>query len=489
MRKKKIWAKVLALSLCAILAFPVSAFAAGTEGEDVSETQMEEQVKGEEDVLPTIGKATLKIGEFGPETVQLPITSGSGKYKASTVEFRLESMPGVEPLVYETTLNEEQSVYDVYAVILFDRSVSSGKAGTYDMRVIFKDENGETVHEDTDSVKFLVEEDWSCVDYEGGPEFTRAWDGSSDVVFPFDPGSGIAKAGKLWEDEPSEGLGPYDEMLGNKYVMRYGTDFEVDMENGKYIIKGSFLKRIAEEDKSFGEREWYSVTDFFQTRAGYGMEIFYFCLSYDRNATEPEADTKPIEVTLPKDNTIVSAEKMTQLVEQNKEKDVVIHTPNGVDFTFAKGTMKQVDGKESYDFGSTIITDWKESKVSGVSEDEFAFRINYDYLGTLPGKAKISIPLGADSKWVGKTLYYARTESGKIVEQISKSLVDANGVYSIEQEHCSDYVATTKDMSVKQESVKSPKTGDIANTGLYLAIVFASGVLVLGALETKKRMR
>lgn len=283
--------------------------------------------------------------------------------------------------------------------------------------------------------------------------------------------------------------GTYDEMLGNKYVMRYGTDYEIDMENGKYIIKGSFLKRIAEEDKSFGEQDWYSVTDFFQTRAGYGMEFFYFCLSYDRNATQPGENTRPIEVTLPKDNTTVSAEQMTRLVEQNKEKDVVIHTPNGVDFTFAKGTMKQVDGKESYDFGSTIITDWKESKVSGVSEDEFAFRINYNYSGTLPGKAKISIPLGADSKWTGKTLYYARTESGKIVEQISKNVVDADGVYRIEQEHCSDYVAATKDMSVKQESVKSPKTGDVANTGLYLAIVFASGVLALGALERKKRLR
>ena len=46
--------------------------------------------------------------------------------------------------------------------------------------------------------------------------------------------------------------------------------------------------------------------------------------------------------------------KVDILLKENESKDVVIKSNNNVTFTFEKGTMKGVEGKENYDF-STII--------------------------------------------------------------------------------------------------------------------------------------
>ena len=40
------------------------------------------------------------------------------------------------------------------------------------------------------------------------------------------------------------------------------------------------------------------------------------------------------------------------LLKENESKDVVIKSNNNVTFTFEKGTMKGVEGKENYDFSN-----------------------------------------------------------------------------------------------------------------------------------------
>ena len=162
-------------------------------------------------------------------------------------------------------------------------------------------------------------------------------------------------------------------------------------------------------------------------------------------------------------------------------------------FRFAKGTMKLVEGKDSYDFGTTLIFDRADSGLDGIADDEFVFRINFNYSGVLPGKASISISLGADSEWIGKTLYYSGIENGESTEPISQGVVDENGVYTVEQDHCSDYVATTKDMTVKDTAAKntiekqavertaSPKTGDPAEIFIMLVAMLVAGTAALCA--------
>lgn len=559
MRSKKIWTKVLAAALCALLVFPASVFAeesgeggqpdvqteeqTGNEITQTLETEVEttesdtqeekltekeessasttetaettetetpaEELPGdgtesaEEDVLPTIGDTIVMMNI--DEEYYAPITAGSGKYKASTVKMEMvEPHTGLAITGSERTITDDLLSKGLPLYVMFEDGTGeplSGKAGYYAIRTTFLNENGEVVYEDEDSIQVYMEEDWSLTRQ---TVYDLEWDGSSDLVFEFDPGSGLG-AITGWTSE-IDTVNIYGHSMGHLYTMQNGTDFEVDL-NGTLTIKGSYLQKLAREDESFGDAEFYYIDMFARMESGTQLRFFMWSFSYDRNAVHTDGDTTSThEVTLPEENTVIPADEMAVLVEQNKESDIVIHTPSGVDFKFAKGTMRLVDGKDSYDFGTTLITDLNDSGVAGVPEDDFAFRINFNYSGTLPGKAVISISLGRDSKWIGRTLYYSQIESGEISEPICQNVVDENGVFTVEQEHCSDYVATAKDMSVKDTTTKdtadkqdtvirqtknavSPKTGDTTAVFLLFAVVLVSGAVVLGTYSVKARRK
>ncbi len=559
MRSKKIWTKVLAAALCALLVFPASVFAeesgeggqpdvqteeqTGNEITQTLETEVEttesdtqeekltekeessasttetaettetetpaEELPGdgtesaEEDVLPTIGDTIVMMNI--DEEYYAPITAGSGKYKASTVKMEMvEPHTGLAITGSERTITDDLLSKGLPLYVMFEDGTGeplSGKAGYYAIRTTFLNENGEVVYEDEDSIQVYMEEDWSLTRQ---TVYDLEWDGSSDLVFEFDPGSGLG-AITGWTSE-IDTVNIYGHSMGHLYTMQNGTDFEVDL-NGTLTIKGSYLQKLAREDERFGDAEFYYIDMFARMESGTQLRFFMWSFSYDRNAVHTDGDTTSThEVTLPEENTVIPADEMAVLVEQNKESDIVIHTPSGVDFKFAKGTMRLVDGKDSYDFGTTLITDLNDSGVAGVPEDDFAFRINFNYSGTLPGKAVISISLGRDSKWIGRTLYYFQIESGEISEPICQNVVDENGVFTVEQEHCSDYVATAKDMSVKDTTTKdtadkqdtvirqtknavSPKTGDATAVFLLFAVVLVSGAVVLGTYSVKARRK
>ncbi len=562
MKNKKIGAKLLAALLCASLVFPATVYAAETDGDSqveiqaeiqpgdekteasedkITETpedkavevpedktaetpaadqpQKEESALAEEDVMPTIGAATPTLGA---DFVYAPITVGSGKYKASKLKVEMmDQDTGLDLVVTaansdhiveinENILSEGLSLY-----IMFNQyEITSGKAGDFKVRVTFLDENGNEICRDENSVKVHVDEDWSIArNFERGSNGRLKWDGVSDLVFKFDPGYGLGAADR-WH--AGEGWGSCAERMhihpyqgATDYTIYNETDYELDL-NGTIIIKGSALRRIANEDKNFGNAEYYSFTAGCQVKSGSQPAYFGGSFTYDRN----DGTTPVKEVELPTENTVIPADEMASLVEQNQVADVVIHNPDGVDFTFAKGSMMLINGKESYDFGTTLITDAKDSGITGVSASEIAFRLNFNYSGELPGKATISISLGKDCKWIGKTLYYSLIDSGKIKEQIYKNVVDENGVYTVEQNHCSDYVATTKDMqktspssktentsdkqtnpSSKAENtsdkqvISTPKTGDTSLMFLFMALVLVSGAAVFGVWGVKRRLK
>lgn len=549
MKNKKLGAKILAALLCASLAFPVSVYAAEenetgtTEAitaetkdevlaenplEEETEKQLKEQTEtettkpkttntqkaeetkeapeekaeAEEDIMPTIGKATVTLGK---SFVYTPITAGSGKYKASKIKLEMvDSNTGLdisqqnEPVsITEKILSDGLDLFVMFTEAKNEEEYykgNSGKAGDYAVRVIFLDENENEICSDEKSIKVHVDEDWSVA--KQFPNDELKWDGVSDLVFTFFPGYGMGAADEwIWGVDTLE-IGSHGS--DNKHYTIYnGKDYVLDL-NGHVTIKSSFLKRIANENKNFGDAEYYYLDTLCELKSGSQPVFFAFTFTYDKNASHAGTASTPVkEVTLPAENTTVSADKMASLVEQNKEADVVIHNPNGVDFTFAKGSMKLIAGKESYDFGTTLITDVNNSGITGISAEEFAFRINYNYSGELPGKAKISISLGKDSKWIGKTLYYSLTEAGKIKKQIYKNVVDKNGVYTIEQNHCSDYVATTKSAQQINTSAKttvgqistSPKTGDTSYLFLFMALALISGVTIFKVWGAKRRVK
>ena len=172
-------------------------------------------------------------------------------------------------------------------------------------------------------------------------------------------------------------------------------------------------------------------------------------------STEASAAAPKHEVTLSSDNTGITSSEMKNCVDINQTQDVVISAENGIKFTFPKGSMKMVDGKDNYDFSAKIITDYtqlaKKPFAEG-AEGDFAFQINYSYEGELPGTAEISIPV--DQKWIGKTLYYYQVTEDGTYTYMTEAVVDENGIYTIRQSHCSDYAA----LAVKIASTEADST-------------------------------
>ena len=159
------------------------------------------------------------------------------------------------------------------------------------------------------------------------------------------------------------------------------------------------------------------------------------------------AETGQYIVDLTGGVTLISTDTFSSLLQQNKEKDLVVKSNNGVTFTFAKGTMLAVDGKDSYDFGTKLIYDFTQIKdiTKNITADNFAFQINYNYTGQLPADASIKIYAG--TQWVGKALYYYYYSEDGTLDFMQASTVDADGYITVTQSHCSNYVALTSELT------------------------------------------
>ena len=123
----------------------------------------------------------------------------------------------------------------------------------------------------------------------------------------------------------------------------------------------------------------------------------------------------------------MSTSEIKDLIGINQVKDVVIHTNDGVVFTFLKGSMKMIDKIETYDFGVELVVDRQQANVEMPNED-FVFRIKYNNTGKLPGTAQVSIPVG--SQWAGQEVFYTAIDDRGIL-YMSTEIVDTDGIYTI----------------------------------------------------------
>lgn len=185
---------------------------------------------------------------------------------------------------------------------------------------------------------------------------------------------------------------------------------------------------------------------------------------------------------LAKDAEVISTSDFASILTENATKDVVIKNADGVTFTFAKGTMKAVDGKTEYDFGTNIITDYsKATELSTeVTKDNFVLQIDYNYSGQLPAKASITFNVG--SELAGKTLYYYLYNTDKTYKIVQSVVVADDGSVTVKQDHCSTYVLTSAELNVN----KVPAAGDSTNYGMFIILaVISLGTVVL---VSRKRM-
>lgn len=172
---------------------------------------------------------------------------------------------------------------------------------------------------------------------------------------------------------------------------------------------------------------------------------------------------------------------MAGFISENATKDVVIKTPSGITLTFAKGTMKTVEGKDAYDFGVIMSDDYsKHADMGVVTKNNFVSLVDFNYSGNLPAEATIKIPVGIDR--AGQTLYYSqKVAAGYTLVQSVK--VDAEGYITVKQDHCSTYVVTTEDISDDNSSntQDDPKETPDSNNILVYVIIAVVILVVAGA--------
>lgn len=269
-----------------------------------------------------------------------------------------------------------------------------------------------------------------------------------------------------------------------------GSVVELSEKNGKLTTPITFGALNADIAKNFSDA---------QITVGSNGTIYYsndsgklVALSAKKTVVPvPATDLTPVPSTttektpvqvvdLSQGNTVLDAQSFTTILEENKTKDIVVKSDNNITFTFAKGSMKAVDGKTEYDFGTKIVEKYTKDLPSYISKNDFVKRINFNYSGELPGTALIKIPVGKE--YVGQTLYYSLLKEGTQFAEAQAVTVDADGYITVSQSHCSDWVVTTN--GPEQTSAKSPKTSDV-NTVLPI-LVFVAAVAVL-VVSTKKQ--
>ena len=220
-------------------------------------------------------------------------------------------------------------------------------------------------------------------------------------------------------------------------------------------------------------------------------------------------DNKPSDtytLDLSSDNPVVSSEIFNTLLEENKTKDVVIKSNNDVTFTFAKGTMKPVEGKDSYDFSTTINSAYHTDLPSYVTSSNFVSQINYNYSGKLPAEASIRFYVG--TQYSGKTLYYYLLNEDKTFAEVQSIVVDDLGYVTVRQDHCSSYLLTSEEPKIQDstnntetsgttEDKTSPVTGDntsnkeIPATGdnSMMLLYLLAGVSAMGMIVVSKKVK
>lgn len=400
----------------------------------------------------------------------------------STTDFTYDAEAGELRVPY-WVINEQLSYsgggeigvipYNPFYVMIGDCIYQNGEA----IQDIYDNNLPIDAYNDVWTVEYVADK-WSSDDTK--PKFiakSYEFDGTQDMVFNFENGTGDNEIKAVKEVVfPIQEINATDEnemYLKHFRIGNYGTSFNYDIEKGQVTLYKHAVSALV-----YGE--WEAVSNVYgnpfmvvelangETRTVYTRRDETNWQDFEPSWTvkvlekSPEATEQHV-VNLTESLNEFDADQMQNLIDINKNADVVLRTPEGVTFTFAKGTMRMIDGKDGYPFGVEIIADFSKSgiKNTNVESNVFACRINFEYSGELPGTAKISIPV--DNKWNGQTLYYYQVMEDGTLKDTGKSGKVENGIFDVLQSHCSDYVLLAK--SPKELGVTENTGGNDNNTG------------------------
>ena len=433
MRKKKYWQSLTAMTMCSILICHAPIVHAADQNIIAQDIEKETAIQGETDI--DVDNNTSNV-----PTDETDIINEIDKVNEANKIDETNHANETDKINNLDTINEKDKVSGT--------DITNEKAAmdnTDDMEDTDVSNGRELTASKTGNVTLIPDTvDYMCRD---------------DIMFKFNNGIGDKALEKITEVV----FFPYENVSEDQKRDAIGTlDYEddcfaYDMEKGEFIIKNEALKESAmipgesyyveirgnmvdgTPFKFEKSKEWIinyidsskfdlkEENDVNEEEHDYEQEKLeqIDLFSHEIAANDPSDEQHVLNLT--NVNTALSAAEMEELIEINQTKDVVIHTNDGVTFTFLKNTMKMVDGKESYNFGVELISDCQQAGVE-MSNEDFVFRIKYYNTGELPGTAQVSIPVG--SQWAGQEVFYAAMDDRGIL-YMSNEVVDVNGTYTI----------------------------------------------------------
>ncbi len=387
---------------------------------------------------------------------------------------------------------------DTWAYIDWEKSMYK-RENVYEADILCpklsRDENG----------KLLIEQDENGVVYShyGYAPYTEKGQRAQPRIDDDYAGSffNVDKTENSWDKENQ-----INDHIGQNYWTYSDKNNQISLED-VYIIRVCYItngKSPADYWYHPEKREemTFGYTDFWVLPEGVATVLKL------EDVNEPD-DNKPSDtytLDLSSDNPVVSSEIFSNLLEENKTKDIVIKSNNDVTFAFAKGTMKPVEGKDSYDFGTTINSIYHTDLPSYVTSNNFVSQINYNYSGKLPAEA--SIRFYAGTQYSGKTLYYYLLNEDKTFAEVQSIVVDDLGYVTVRQDHCSSYLLTSEEPKIQDstnntetsgtiEDKTSPVTGDNTSnketpaTGdnSMMLLYLLAGVSAMGMIVVSKKVK
>ncbi len=169
---------------------------------------------------------------------------------------------------------------------------------------------------------------------------------------------------------------------------------------------------------------------------------------------------------LPENDTVLTAQEMSDLAKKNEEEPVIIKVSDQVSFTFPQGTMSLIEGKESYDFGVTVNTnedEVAEHMKAYTDRTGFVSEFAFNYEGILPGSPTVQIAM--PQEYIGRTLAYYQITSDEKLEFVELTKVDENGFMRVKMDHCSDYAVMDMGLSSVEETSGEEDPGNPGESG------------------------
>lgn len=213
---------------------------------------------------------------------------------------------------------------------------------------------------------------------------------NDDIVFKFSNGTGNEALKTITKVIISAYENSSESQKNNAIVIfDYKNDcFSYDLKKGELVLKNNVLKEsiLIPGNSYCVEFDGIMMNDIPFKFENSKIWIINYIDSPESNLNEEEIDYVPEEMEeaeqtkqldlfsqitdvndhsyehehvldLANTNTVLSTSEIKDLIGINQVKDVVIHTNDGVVFTFLKGSMKMIDKKETYDFGVELVVD------------------------------------------------------------------------------------------------------------------------------------